>query len=475
MKTLLQLIMTLSSAIYCAQTIPDFNTKFENKNSNKLLTVSNSNLLLRDSVAIIPSNLKDDMKNLLNIEGEVAAYASAEYSKVTQKKIETLEEMQKCLKISEIKSNDPCLTNQSDFNEKMKKYGDSIQKFKALNEYFTYVQKSETETSIINTYDTGSILVPIPQYLQPDMQELMGIKENEVSAFACDNLRTIVIKRIDELGQKRKIYSNADTGQYSRQMIAYDKLIARYKALKTFFKTANSLGGTPNYLSRLLPLRSVMSAKYFFLYNNDEESVMFINKVGIQSNFSSSFSANADVVSGVIFPFKFTMATNISQQTSEKDSVATSKLMNGGLLNISLITPIIFSKWYIGNGKKVIIYIPVEYRFNVDDIKDKVAFNSTYNYHELSGYIMGTVDLLQKESIKDEATLFGAVKHSYFIGGSQFQSKISDNKFWLTQLTVGIKIKNKYTLSANIPIYSTSSVIKKQQAATVGITFEPGN
>ena len=468
-------MMTLSSAIYFAQTIPDFNTKFETKNGNKTQISSNSYVLLNDSAPTVPSELKDDMKIFLNIDGSLGTYASVEYAKATQKKIEALEEMQKCLKISEIKSADPCLTKQVDFNEKIKKYGDSIQKYKALNEYFISLKKSETQTTVINTYDSGSILVPIPAYLQPDMQELMGIKEKEVSAFASDSLYKIVENKIKELEVERATYPPTDASKYSTQIIAYDKTIARYKVLKAFFKTANKLGGTPTYFSRLFPVKNVMSAKYFFLFNNDEESVMFINKVGIQSNFSSSFSANADVVTGVVGTLKFTMATNISQQTSEKDSVATSKLMNGGLFNVSLLYPLLFSKWYIGNGKKVIIYIPAEYRFNVDDIKDKVAFNSTYNYHEFSAYLMATIDLLQKESVKDEATLFGAVKHSYFIGGSQFESKISDNKFWLTQFTVGIKVKNKYTLSANLPLYSTSSVVKKQQAATLGITFEPSN
>src|SRR5690606_2649771 len=109
----------------------------------------------------------------------------------------------------------------------------------------------------------------------------------------------------------------------------YSDSIQRYRVLRSFFRTANTLGGNPKWYLRLIPVRNTMSARYFFLDNNDEANVMFINKVGIQTDFSSSYSANANLITGVLFPFKFTMATNISQQTSDDDQVAANKLPNG--------------------------------------------------------------------------------------------------------------------------------------------------
>src|SRR5690606_17523232 len=107
------------------------------------------------------------------------------------------------------------------------------------------------------------------------------------------------------------------------------------------------------------------------------------------------------------------------------------------------------------------------------DINDKVAFNDTYNYAEFSGYVMGTIDLLQKEDVADLATLFAVCKFSYYNGSHQFSSTLSTNKFWTAHASVGIQIKNKYTISANIPFWSDNDIIKNQQIATLGLTFQP--
>ena len=483
----------LSGTLF-AQTIPDFNTNFGKKVPVEA-TVNAENTILSTNLAPVPKELKEDIKLLMSVDGDLSISAAPEYSKVTQQKIKELEKRRDCLKISEEKTTDPCAIPLSKFNDVMAKNSDSIRRYKALNDYFIKVEKLRTVIPITytpaelgNTYDKGAILVPIPPYLQADMKNLMNINSTELDAYASYSLWKDADRKIKELQDSQNCAKLLVDGKdkndpcfiprehFNEEMKKYSDSIKRYSQLRSFFKTANKLGGTPKLsFGKLLPVKNIMSAKYFFLYNNDEENIMFINKVGIQSNFSNSFSANADVVSGVLYITKFKMATNISQQTSETDSIAATKLMNGGLLNMSVTVPILFSKYYIGNGKSFVLYAPVEYRFNIDDVKDKVEFNSTYNYHEVSGYIMATIDLLQKESVKDEATLFGALKHSYFTGGSQFESKITDNKFWLTQLTLGIKIKDKYTFSANIPLHSTSDIVKRKQVATFGITFEPGN
>ncbi|TXF77756.1 hypothetical protein [Chryseobacterium sp.] len=340
------------------------------------------------------------------------------------------------------------------------------------------VVKSDSSGSL--TYDRARTTVPIPADLKEDMRELMNLYGDELDAYAADSLRAFTNKKLTELYKKQKntkITLNAEglpAKSYYTTMDNYSSLIERYKILRSFFRTANSLGGNPTFIARIFPVKNLMNAKYFFLYNNDEESVMFIDKLGLQSNFSSTYSANANLVSGVLAPFfKFTMATNISQQTSEDDQEAVNKLPNGGLFNVSLLAPLFFSKSYIGNGKKVIFYLPVEYRFNVDDVKDKIAFNETYNYHQFSSYFMGTFDLLQKDADTDLATLFGAFKMSYYNGGNQFSSRLSANKFWTAYATLGIQIKNKYTVSANIPLWSDNDLIKQQQVATLGLTFQP--
>ncbi len=336
------------------------------------------------------------------------------------------------------------------------------------------------DSSESSTYDINRTTVLIPAELKRDMKELLNLTGDRLDAYAADSLRGFTQKKIAELETKRKnrtVTLNTQglpTESYYEETAEYSSLIERYKVLRSFLTTANSLGGNPRFRARFLPVKNLMNAKYFFLYNNDEESVMFIDKLGLQSNFSSTYSANANLVSGVLAPFfKFTMATNISQQTSEDDEEAVNKLPNGGLFNVSLLAPLFFSKSYIGNGKKVIFYLPVEYRFNVDDVQDKIAFNDTYNYHQFSSYFMGTFDLLQKDAETDLATLFGSFKMSYYNGGHQFSSRLSANKFWTAYATLGIQIRNKYTLSANIPLWSDNDLIKQQQIATLGLTFQP--
>lgn len=349
----------------------------------------------------------------------------------------------------------------------------------------------ESGEKMQTTYDKGKTTVMIPEELKGDMGSLMGITGDQLDAGGTFDHYKDAKRRIDALIKTRQCTKiegdTAPTGctkteflpaaGFNDKMMKISDSIERYTVLRDFFEAANGLGGNPSLWRRFFPVHSVMQAKYFFIYNNDEQGIMFIDKVGLQTDFSSSYSANANLVTGIIplkpLPLKFTMATNITQQTSDLDSLAAAKLVNGGLLNFSVLAPVFFSKWYVEEGKKVVFYLPVEYRFNMDNVRDKLAFSDTYHYHELSAYLMGTFDLLQNKSDTDQATLFGAVKMSYYNGGHQFSTKLSANKFWTAQASLGIKIKDKYTLSANIPFWSDDEMIRSQQVATFGITFQP--
>ncbi|MBW8362037.1 MAG: hypothetical protein K0M56_07625 [Kaistella sp.] len=348
------------------------------------------------------------------------------------------------------------------------------------------------QTKNAATYDQRQFMVPVPSRLKNDMELLMGITGNHLDARGAFQYNEKSKRRIDSLTMSRdctRIFGDPDkpekcdrisfvsSASFNDKMMAYNDSIKRYQMLREFFKTANVLGGAPTFWRGFHPIRSTTQAKYFFLDNTDEENIMFINKVGLQSNFSSIYNANATLLTGVIptwkIPLKFSMATNITQQTSERDSIAATKLPNGGLLNVGVLWPAFFKQWYVDNGKKVAFYLPIEYRYNIDDVKDNVAFNDTYYYHELSAYLMGTVDLLQKDDVVDVAALFGAFKMSYYNGGNQFSSRLSANKFWTAYATLGVQIKNKYTVSANIPLWSDNDLIKQQQVATLGLTFQP--
>lgn len=354
--------------------------------------------------------------------------------------------------------------------------------------------KSETKSNNESTDITNSsnkYSVKIPDELKEDIKKIYKIEEDNIDARGAFNYVKSARRKLDSLsacrsstyivgdpeGLKDNVATFSNEQEYNALMLKYSDYEESITKLLEFFKTANALGGQPKVIRGVFPIKSISQAKYFFLYNNDEKSVMFINKLGIKTDFSSSYSASADVITGIIpikfIPLKFIMATNISQQTSENDSIAANKLNNGGLLNLSLQYPVFFYKWNVEKNRSVIFYMPLEYRFNVDDIKDKIAFSDSYFYHEISTYFMTSIDLIQHRDEKDAATLFGAIKASYYTGGDQFKSKLNDNKFWLYRLTLGIQIKDKYTISANIPLKSSSSSISDQQIASFGITFQP--
>lgn len=483
MRTLIFLVVIFVSSTMSAQ-IPDFNTNLKS-NVPPQINVLGENIAgyTSENMIKVPQELQDSMKTYFKIQGDhIDKFSAKEFARINQAEIKTIEEKRDCAKIlvkGEDKGN-PCFMPLEKYSTTMVNYLTELEKRKKIDEFLTsvYVEAPKSEP----TYDKGITTVSIPARLQNDMKLLMGISGDELDAFVAAEYWTTTNKKVDSLTKKRNEikFNTSESGRlmvdYNDTYKKYSDSIQRYRVLRSFFRTANTLGGNPKlFWTRFFPVKNTMSARYFFLDNNDEANVMLINKVGIQTDFSSSYSANANLITGVLFPFKFTMATNISQQTSDEDQIAANKLPNGGLWNVSMLMPILFSKSYVGNGKKIIFYVPVEYRFNIDNVEDKIAFNDTYNYHEASTYFMGTFDLLQKDSDTDVASLFGALKFSYFNGNSQFGAKLLTNKFWTANLTLGIQIRDKYTVSANIPLGADDDIIRKQQVATIGLTFQPSN
>lgn len=497
MRTLILLGMMLVPSALPSQVIPDVNTKLESEPlSPTAVVIPDFTGSEVDDIKEIPESIKKQMSGLVHVTGsKIDKYSAQEYSKLVRMKITSIEKRQKCarilVKIEDI--NNPCFIVEEQYYKTMVAYSDSLAKYRAIEDFFVSAFPKMPESPL--TYDKGKTTVVIPQRLQNDMKELMGINGKYLDARGAYYNDIESRRRRDSLINKRNCtfiagnFSNQNacknkksiryltTAAFNDEMGKLNDSIKRYEVLSDFFTTANSLGGSPKLKRSFAPVQNTMQAKYFFLDNTDEESIMFLTKVGLQSDFNEIYSANATLISGVVpirwLPLKFSMATNITQQTSDNDSVAATKLTNGGLLNVGLLWPFFFRKWYVDNGKKATLYFPVEFRYNIDDIKDKVAFNDTYNYAEFSGYLMGTIDLLQKEDVEDAATLFAVCKVSYYNGSHQFSSTLSANKFLTAHASVGIQIKNKYTISANIPFWSNNDIIKKQQIATFGLTFQP--
>src|SRR5690606_6744811 len=126
------------------------------------------------------------------------------------------------------------------------------------------------------TYDKGITTASIPPRLQNDMKLLMGISGDELDAFAAAKYQTTANDKINSLITKRasiKINTSKDDrllADYNDTFKKYSDSIQRYRVLRSFFRTANTLGGNPKWYLRLIPVRNTMSACYLFFDTNDE-------------------------------------------------------------------------------------------------------------------------------------------------------------------------------------------------------------
>lgn len=288
---------------------------------------------------------------------------------------------------------------------------------------------------------------------------------------------TLIIKR------KNLIKSEKDIDSLNEKSIHISNQIKELKKVRDYLGAVNSLNGSPKIFRRFFPLRTVEQARMFYLESTDgEKKLTFVKDVSYQNNFVGSNTLNSSILTAVFplftrfAPLKVNVASTISQNndTITQNKVA-DKIAKGGLFNIGLTYTLLFSNWKYLDENAVVIYLPIEMRYHIDDVKNGVDLNDSYSFNEVSASLYTSFDLIQNKQNADLATLFFAGKLSYFNGSSKFSEKLDENKFSLFQLNVGLKIAKKFTIAANVPIGSSSKTFLNTQITTLTLVFETGN
>jgi hypothetical protein len=323
---------------------------------------------------------------------------------------------------------------------------------------------------------------------------LLGITTPTIEASSALLFQNECITEIKKLTTKKNnliAFKKTDTlkkNKHSNDYIAKETLelsgkIKDYKKARDYFGAINSLDGSPNFLRKFFPLRSIAQAQLFYLESTDgEKKVSFIKDVSYQNNFEGSNTLNTSLFTAVFplftryAPLKINIASTISQNNdSIPENKIADKVAKGGLFNIGATYTLFYSNWKYYDNHAVTVYLPIETRLHMDDIKDKANLKDTFFYNEFSGSVFISFDLLQSKTDADLATLFITTKYSWFDGGSKFLEKIQENKFSLLQLNAGIKIANKFTLAVNIPLKSSSTTFLDKQSSTIALVFDTGN
>ncbi|CAM3905533.1 MULTISPECIES: hypothetical protein [Flavobacterium] len=315
--------------------------------------------------------------------------------------------------------------------------------------------------------------------------ELLKITDTIVDPNAAYRFQKICIDSIIELQKRRNIIiknsNNADS--INKNSIELTKKIKDYQKARDYFGAINSLDGSPKFLRRFFPLRSLAQAQRFYLESVEgEKKISFIKDVTYHNNFNGSNTLNSSILTAVFpffnsyLPLKINIASTITQNN---DTIATKtiadKIPRGGLFNVGLTYTLFYSNWKYFDNNSVVVYMPLETRFHLDDAKNNTNLQDTFFYNEISSSIYVSFDLLQNKKDADLATLFVSGKLSYYNGGSKFSDKINDNKFSLFQLNTGLKIAKKFTVAINMPLGSSSKTFLDNQNASLILVFETGN
>jgi|GEM_PF-1552262 len=248
-----------------------------------------------------------------------------------------------------------------------------------------------------------------------------------------------------------------------------------------YYKMINSITENPKIKRRFFPLRSNAQAAFFYFSNDGERKINLVQDVLLQRNFDGSNSINSEILSGIIpipsIPIKLSLGSTITQVDDKVDSTAkaANKLPYGGLFNATVTYPLFFSNSVVGNDKYMVFYIPLENKFNIDEVKDKQTISNTYYYNELSTAFLASIDLLQSSKTADNLTIFAAVKGSYISGGNKFYDKIGRKNLTLLQFNAGVKIAKKFTIAFNLPLRSSAKDVLDNQTASIALKFEPNS
>ena len=230
-------------------------------------------------------------------------------------------------------------------------------------------------------------------------------------------------------------------------------------------------------------MRSIAQAQRFYLESaNGEKRLSFVKDVTYQNNFDGSNTLNSSILTAVFpffnkyIPLKINVASTITQNN---DTIASKKIADkvpkGGLFNVGLTYTLFFSNWKYVDDNSVVVYMPIETRFHIDDVKNNSNLKDTFFYNEISTSMYISFDLLQDKQSANLATLFLAGKLSYYNGGNKFSEKLNENKFTLFQLNAGLKIAKKFTVAVNMPLGSSSKTFLGTQTTSLALVFEPGS
>jgi len=322
--------------------------------------------------------------------------------------------------------------------------------------------------------------------------QLLKIEDSKIDPSAAFRFQKTCIDSIKKLekiqdnliniGKKDTLKKNVHSDNYiNKKSIELSDKIKAYKEAKDYYGAINSIEGSPKLSRRVFPIRSIAQAQKFYLDTiNGESRVSYIKDVSYQNNLDGSNTLSSSIFTGIVplwkMPLKINFATTITQNndTVVQRKVA-DKVSKGGLFNVGVTYTLLYSNWKYLDNNSVIIYMPIETKFHIDDVKNKSNIKDSFNYLELSSSLLVSFDLLKGVKEKNEAKLFVVGKYSYYNGGNKFSENLNDNKFSFFQLNTGIKIANKFTISINMPIGSSSKSFLDSQTTTLGLVFDTGN
>lgn len=241
----------------------------------------------------------------------------------------------------------------------------------------------------------------------------------------------------------------------------------------------------------LLPLKSITHAEFFYFGENGKQ-LQLLTHFNLQSNFSNNSTVSAEIISGILpfeaggkknprkrtsIPLKFNLGTTISQtEDTFSREKTTDKLLYGGLLHAQLSYPIFYSNWRYHNNKGIRFYIPIIASINWENSKlETQLIKDMFYFGEAALQLYSEADLIQNQNIKETATLFLNGKIAFIDGGKNFYNNLQAGRYglWLLQINAGLRVRERFTIAVNIPIWSSQKELTEKKGASVAILIDP--
>lgn len=257
-----------------------------------------------------------------------------------------------------------------------------------------------------------------------------------------------------------QIYNNSD------QILKLKDSVDHYKELSGLFYAVNKINGRPKFFNSFFPVRNRYQSNYFF-NQVKEDKVNFMNSVVLQGNEDRA-SIFADLASGTIGLARVSFSSVFYTGNNSDSLELITKILNGGgLTNLRVEIPLFFK-----NSKNFTLYVSSK----PGAIGDIPIFGSEIPKSKFVGYFELPIEsYLEIRTNEDNLGFFGNLKVSQIRGTKAFYEGVkspSDNplngRFWLSQIYFGINVRDKYRISANVPIATTNSIVIPE-AIQVGI------